>query len=288
MANALEPKVPQAEESAHAFGDELSKACGFGNALAPPQGSFEPTESARAPVANELVPEVPQAKPEVPEAKASAPVEQADVIAVPSTGVATKTAASAVATQSAAANAAVGEIVAGAIPTETLRRIEENRAKALARRAAKVARSAAKGKEGDWSELPDSPIEDLFPACRVAGAPIDKPPAEPVGGPPAEPPGAEATCVVCSEALLSVAGEPHVAPCGHVFHRPCIVNWADMWKVPLADACPLHTKVEAPGTIIDDADMPAAGSDSDQGVPSQTVDEEHLSDAVKKALLASG
>ena len=75
MANALEPKVPQAEESAHAFGDELSKACGFGNALAPPQGSFEPTESARAPVANELVPEVPQAKPEVPEAKASAPVE---------------------------------------------------------------------------------------------------------------------------------------------------------------------------------------------------------------------
>ena len=61
-----------------------------------------------------------------------------------------------------------------------------------------------------------------------------------------------------------------------------------MWRVPLADACPLHTKVEAPGTIIDDADMPAAGSDSDQGVPSQTVDEEHLSEAVTEALLASG
>ena len=56
----------------------------------------------------------------------------------------------------------------------------------------------------------------------------------------------------------------------------------------MADACPFHTKVETPSTIIEDEAMPAAGSDSDQGVPSQTVDEEHLGEAVTEALLASG
>ena len=114
--------------------------------------------------------------------------------------------------------ASVAEVAAASLPSDTSNLVAANRAKALARRAKKLAlaKQEAAPKAGTLEPTQGDNVRS------EAQDDMSRP-----------------MCLICSKPLLP-AEAVTALPCSHYFHESCIMDWAEVKNLPLDQACPVH------------------------------------------------
>ena len=114
--------------------------------------------------------------------------------------------------------ASVAEVAAASLPSDAASLVAANRAKALARRAKKLAlaKQEAAPKAGTLEPTQGDNVRS------ETQDDMSRP-----------------MCLICSKPLLP-AEAVTALPCSHYFHESCIMDWAEVKNLPLDQACPVH------------------------------------------------